>query len=98
MDLFISLSLLIAISLIFLCVQRDKLVNTAAFRKALSNFVIAVIAHNPAVELFTMVPPGIWGIFFRVLAYIFIVLSFRQLCLAFGAPLEETVPPPAKSP
>lgn len=97
MDLFNSLSLLIAIVLIFLCVYRDKLANARAFRQALANFIIAVIAHNPAIDVFAIVPPGfIWTISLRVIAYIFLLLSFRQLCLAFGAPLQEA--PPASPP
>jgi hypothetical protein len=97
MDLFIALSLLIAIALILLCVKREKLVNVAAFRKAVADFTVAVLAHNAAVDLFAMVPPpGVWVILFRIVAWIFLVLSFRQLCMAFGAPLEEPAPAPPK--
>jgi hypothetical protein len=95
MDLFASLSLIIAIALILLCVYRDKLVNVSAFRKALADFIVAILAHNPAVDLFAMVPPpGVWVILFRIVGWVFLVFSFRQLCLAFGAPLEDAPPSP----
>jgi nitrate reductase gamma subunit len=99
MDLFTALALLIALALLFLCLRREKLVNIEAYRKTFTNLIVAVVLHNPAADLFSMVPPGIWGLLFRVAAYVFVLLGFRQLCLAFGAPLEDTTPPPqAKSP
>lgn len=95
MDLFIALSLLIAIALIFLCVQPAKLANKIAFRKALTNLIIAIALHNPAADLLGLIPPGIVGLLCRIAGYIYILLSLRQLYLAFGAPVEDPAPPPA---
>jgi hypothetical protein len=98
MDLFNSLTLLVALALILLCVYREKMANASAFRKALMDFFVAVLVHNPGIDVFAMVPPpGVWVILFRVVAWIFLVLSFRQICIAFGAPLEDAPPAPPKS-
>jgi hypothetical protein len=97
MDFFTSLSLLIGLGLLVFAFRRDKLVDPVAYRGAFQNFIIAVIVHNPAAELLVFVPPpGVLALLARIVGYIFIVMSFRQLCLAWGAPLTRPQEEPPK--
>jgi hypothetical protein len=90
MDLFISLALLVAISILCSVWQRDKIIDPIAFRKTVSFFIAAVVVHNPLMELLVMIPHigfAIVAALARIFGYVLLLISFYALCRAWGAPL-----------
>jgi hypothetical protein len=91
MDFFATFLLVIAITLLAFAFRREKLANVEAYNKAVNLFITAVVVRYPVIDLFSCIPVPVLNIalilFAKIIGYICILLSFRWLCLSWGAPL-----------
>jgi len=90
MDLFVWLALLIALAVLYSALQRERIADAAAYRKAVPFFISAVIVHNPLMEAVIMIPHIAFGLFAtgaRVISWVLLLISFYSLCRSWGAPL-----------
>ncbi|MGZ4973961.1 MAG: hypothetical protein ACXWKG_18235 [Limisphaerales bacterium] len=98
MDLFVSLALLLALAILFLAMQRERIADAVAYRKAVAFFVAAVIVHNAVMEIIGMIPHiafAVFAAFVRVIGYILLLISFYAVCRSCGAPLNSPGDQPA---
>jgi hypothetical protein len=90
MDLFVSLALLLALAILFSALQRERITDASAYRKAVAFFIAAVIVHNPLMEALIMIPHLAFGLFAtaaRVVSWVLLLISFYSLCRSWGGPL-----------
>ena len=88
MDFFTGFSLLLAVEFLVIAFLRQKVVDHAAYRKALALFLAALILYYPVSELFTV---GLYLSFVaRPAGFVLGVFSFRRLCLALVAARGES--------
>ncbi len=97
MDLFVSLALLLALAVLFLAMQRERIADAVAYRKAVAFFIAAIVVHNPLMEIIGMIPRSFFAVFAafaRVIGYVLLLISFYAVCRSCGAPLN----PPGEQP
>ena len=84
MDFFGALSLLLAGAFLVSAFFRRRIVDSVAYRKALTQFLAALILYYPVSALFAV---GVYVSFVaRPLGFVLGVISLRFLCLALIAP------------
>ncbi len=84
MDFFSAFSLLLAGAFLVTAFFREKIVDPAAYRKALAVLLAALILYYPVSDIFAV---GVYlGFVARPLGFVLGVISFRFLCLALLPP------------
>lgn len=90
MDVFTVLALLTALAILLSALQKQRIIDAAAFRKAVLFFIAAVI-----VESISILPGFIF--LTRIAASVLLMIAFYLICCSWGAPLKnpaEPEPPP----
>jgi hypothetical protein len=93
MDFFTAFALILTLALLASAYRNEKLSDSIAYRNAVKLFIIAIAVRYPIVELLVHVRDGVPGLIWfsaNLAGYIIILLSFRWLCLAWGAPLPKS--------
>jgi hypothetical protein len=84
MDIFAAFSLLLAAGFLVTVILRQRIIDSAAYRKALTLFLAALILYYPISALFTVGP--YLSLVARPVGFVLGVVSFRNLCLALLPP------------
>ncbi len=84
MDFFTAFSLLLGVAFLVSAFMRHRIFDSAAYRKAFTFWLAALILYYPVSELFAI---GVYlGFVARPVGFVLGLISFRFLWLGLGAP------------